>query len=352
MFDVITFGSATRDIFVRSKDLKIIENPEFLTGKCLAVEAGSKVHIDELIFASGGGGSNSAATFALQNLKTAYLGLIGDDAGGREIVKELEGLGVNTNLIKVTSKAKTPYSIILSAPGQPARNALALAASPDSAGGLAGEAGGERSILVYEGASHLLSSKDISWEEIKESKWFYIAGLSGESSKVFKPLVEFAAQNKIKIAVNPSRDQITKDLENLQSLLNKIDVFIVNQEEASLVTGVDYKNEQELFKKFDELVSGIAVMSKGPQGVAVSDGEKIYTAGIPESGYVDRTGSGDAFGSGFVATIIEGGSIEQAIQFGTANATSTIQSIGAKTGLLPKGEWGEWKKVEVTKINL
>ncbi len=26
MFDVITFGSATRDIFVRSKDLKIIES--------------------------------------------------------------------------------------------------------------------------------------------------------------------------------------------------------------------------------------------------------------------------------------------------------------------------------------
>jgi len=328
MFDVITFGSATRDIFVRSKDLKIIENPGFLTGKCLAVEAGSKVHIDELIFASGGGGSNTAATFALQNLKTAYLGLIGDDAGGREIVRELEELGVDTILLKVTTKAKTPYSIILSAPGQ------------------------ERSILVYEGASHLLESKDVPWEKIIEAKWFYIAGLSGASSKVFKPLVEFAAQNKIKIAVNPSHDQITRDLENLKSLLNKIDIFIINQEEASLVAGVDYKNEQKLFKKFDELVPGIAIMSKGPQGVAVSGGEKIYTAGIPDSGYVDRTGSGDAFGSGFVATIIDGGTIEQAIQFGTANATSTIQSIGAKTGLLPKGEWGQWKKVEVTKINL
>ena len=336
MFDVITFGSATRDIFVRSGSFKIIEFPDFITGKGLAVEAGSKLKIDELIFASGGGGSNTAATFALQNLKTAYLGLIGDDAGGREIVKELEELGVSTTLIKVTGKAKTPYSIILSAPGEPARHASQ------------GDAGGERSILVYEGASHLLESKDVPWEKIIEAKWFYIAGLSGASSKVFKPLVEFAAQNKIKIAVNPSHDQITRDLENLKSLLNKIDIFIINQEEASLVAGVDYKNEQKLFKKFDELVPGIAIMSKGPQGVAVSGGEKIYTAGIPDSGYVDRTGSGDAFGSGFVATIIDGGTIEQAIQFGTANATSTIQSIGAKTGLLPKGEWGEWKKVEVT----
>ncbi len=323
MFDIITFGSATRDIFVRSKDFKIIDSSEFVTGKAIAVGAGAKVKVDELIFASGGGGSNTAATFALQNLKTAYVGLVGDDVGGREIVKELDGLGVKTNFVKVTSRAKTPYSIILSAPGQ------------------------ERSILVFEGASHLLDEQDIPWKKIKDTKWFYIAGLSGQSAQAFEPIVEFAAKNKIKIAVNPGRDQLGKDLNILKVLLNKIDILIVNQEEASLVTGIDYKDEQALFKKFDELVSGIAVMNKGPEGVAVSDGQKIYKAGIPESGYVDRTGSGDAFGSGFVSVVIGGGTIEEAIQLGTANATSTVQSIGAKTGLLKKGEWGPWEKVGV-----
>jgi ribokinase len=335
MFDVITFGSATRDIFVRSKEFKIIDFPEFVTGKALAVEAGSKLKINELIFCSGGGGTNTAATFARQFLKTAYVGLVGDDAGGREVVRELDGLGVKTEFLKVTSKAQTPYSIILSSPGEPARHASQ------------GDAGGERSILVFEGASHLLSPDDIPWESINNTKWFYVAGLSGESANAFRPIVEFAAEKGIKLAVNPSGSQLKHGLENLKRLLDKIDIFIVNQEEASLVTGVDYQNENELFKKFDELIPGIAVMSKGPQGVAVSDGQKIYRAGIPESDYVDRTGSGDAFGSGFVATIIGGGSIEAAIQFGTANATSTIQQIGAKNGLLPKNEWGPWEKVEV-----
>jgi len=323
MFDVITFGSATRDIFVRSKDFKILDSSEFVTGKAIAIGAGSKVKVDELIFASGGGGANTAATFALQNLETAYVGLVGDDPGGREIVRELEDFGVRTAFVKVTSRAKTPYSIILSAPRE------------------------ERSILVFEGASHLLNKKDIPWDKIKETKWIYIAGLSGESAKVFEPLVNFAAENQIKLAVNPGRDQLGEDLDVLKSLLNKINILIVNQEEASLVTGVDYKEEEELFKKFDELVPGIAVMSKGPEGVAISDGEKIYRAGIPRSDYVDRTGSGDAFGSGFVSVVVRGGSIEEAIQLGTANATSTIQQIGAKNGLLRKGEWGEWEKVEV-----
>ena len=322
MFNIITFGSATRDIFLRSKDFKIIDGADFVSGKALALDAGSKIYIDDLIFATGGGGTNSAATFALQGLKTAYAGLIGDDVGGKEILKELENLKISTEFVKTTSKAKTPYSIILSA-------------------------GAERTILVYEGASHLLDKNGIDWGKIKKSKWFYVSGLSGKSSEVFEPLVNFAAENKIKLAVNPGRDQLTKDLAVLKKLLSKIDILIVNQEEASVITGIDFKNEEELFKKFDEFVPGIAVMNKGAQGAAISDGQNIYRAGIPESGYLDRTGAGDAFGSGFVAALINGKGLEEAIQLATANATSCVQQIGAKNGLLRKGEWGEWKKVKV-----
>lgn len=328
MYDIVTFGSATRDIFVRSREFKIIDSPEFLTGKALAVEAGGKIYVEELVFTTGGGGTNCAAAFALQGLKVAYVGLIGNDSGGLEIFRELNEMRVDCNFIKTTEIAQTPHSIILSAPNK------------------------DRSILVYEGASHRLTLADIPFEQIKQTKWFYLSGLAGESAKTFEPIIKFAADNKIKIAVNPGHDQLTGDLDILRSLLHKIDILLVNQEEASLIAKVDFKNEMELFKKFDELVPGIAVMSKGKEGVAVSDGRQIYRAGIPESGYVDRTGSGDAFASGFVAAIIQGGSIQEAIQLGTANATSTIQQMGAKNGLLKKGDWGEWEKVAVAIENL
>lgn len=324
MFDVITFGSATCDIFVKSSGFKIISCPDFLTGQALAVEAGSKALAEELVFATGGGGTNAAATFALQGLDVAYVGLVGNDSGGLEIFRELSQLKVDCAFLKTTCQAKTPYSIILSAAGQ------------------------ERSILVFEGASHLLGQADIPWDKIKQSKCFYIAGLSGQSAEIFEPLVNFAAENKIKLAVNPGRDQLGEGLETLKKLLSKIDILLVNQEEASRITGVSFEKEEELFKKFDELVPGLAVMSKGPAGVAVSDGRQIYRAGIPESKYLDRTGSGDAFGSGFVSVILKGGTIEEAIQFGTANATSTIAHWGAKNGLLKRNDWGPWEKVKVS----
>lgn len=326
MFDIVTFGSATQDIFARSKEFKFIKCADFLTKKALAVEAGSKIYLEDLVFASGGGGTNTAATFVFQGLNTAYVGLLGGDSAGREILKELTDLGINCKFIRITDKVRTPVSIILSAEGR------------------------ERTILVYEGASHFLTKDDIPWDSIKDTKWFYVSGLAGESSKVFELIINFAKENNIKLAVNPGYKQLTQDLQILKHLLNKIDILIINQQEASIVTKVDYSKEEKLFKIFDELVPGIAVMTKGPDGVSVSNGTYIYSAGIPKSKYVDRTGSGDAFASGFVSAMINGHDIEEAIQLGTANATSVVQSMGAKNGILKKGEWGEWERVRVKKL--
>ena len=102
----------------------------------------------------------------------------------------------------------------------------------------------------------------------------------------------------------------------------------------------------------DELIDGIFVMTKGPEGMAVSDGKNIYRAGVPDSPVVERTGAGDASCSGFIAEYMRSGSIEKAIQFATANASSVVTQYGAKAGILKKGDWGEWPlvKVEVSQL--
>jgi sugar/nucleoside kinase (ribokinase family) len=49
---------------------------------------------------------------------------------------------------------------------------------------------------------------------------------------------------------------------------------------------------------------------------------------------IDRTGAGDAFGSGFISQWSQGKSLKDAIIFASANSTSVVGSIGAKTGIL------------------
>ncbi|NQV00729.1 MAG: carbohydrate kinase family protein [Parcubacteria group bacterium] len=327
-YDIITFGSATQDVFMSSRKLEVVEDEKFATKKGLCISLGSKMHMDDVLFAMGGCGANSAATFAKQGLKTAYYGMIGKDGFGEEVKKELKKHNVSLDLMQESDKFPTAFSVILSLP----------------------EVG--RSILEKYGACHELTNKDIPFDELK-ADWFYIASLSSKSHEMFVPLIDFAKENNIKVASNPAGSIKTPEhTEILKSVLNKIDILILNQEESSKLTGIDFNKEKEIFQKLDEWVDGIVVMNKGARGVTVSDGKNLYSAGIPESGLVDRTGAGDSFGSAFVSGYIEKNDIAYAIQLGTANATSCLQKMGATNGLLKKGEWGPWEKVEVSKKRL
>jgi len=326
MFDVITFGSATRDLFLQTKDFKIIKHKEFITRKGLCVGLGSKFHLDELVFATGGGGTNVAATFAKQGLKTAYIGKVGKDSGGSIIKKELKKLGVQ-NFIKEDENKKTAYSIILST-------------------GLKG-----RSILIYTGACYFLKKTEIPFDKLK-AKWIYIAGLSGEYSKLLLPIVNFAKKNNFKIALNPGRFQLKLGLYGLKNVLSAVDVLFLNQEEAARLTGLPYKKEKAIFKKLDQTVKGITVMTKGPKGVIVSNGKFLYKAGIfKEKEHLDRTGAGDAFGSGFIAGLLKTSKIEEAIRLGSANGSSIVEHFGAKSGILDEKEFEnkKWKDFKIIK---
>jgi len=327
MYDIITFGSATLDVFMSSRQLEVVESEKFITKKGLCAPLGSKMHMDSVFFAMGGCGTNTAVTFARQGLKVAYLGQIGKDPAGQGVKDELTSQGVSLELLKEVDKWPTAFSVIVSLP----------------------EVG--RSILEKLGACHQLTKEGMPFDKLRadKPKWFYVAPLSGESYKTFEPIIDFASQNKIKVAVNPGKTQLKEGLATLRTSLNKMDILIVNQEEAARLTDIDFQKEKEIFQKLDELVEGIVVMTKGSQGVTVSDGKHLYSAGIPESGLVDRTGAGDAFGSAFVAGYIEKEDITQAIQLATANATAVLQELGATKGLLKKGQWGPWEKVEVSK---
>ena len=324
-YDIITFGSATEDVFMSSPNFEVVDGEQFDTKKGLCVSLGSKMHMEKVVFAMGGCGTNSACTFSEQGLKTAFFGAVGKDGFGWEVKKELKRHGVSEDLILEFEEHPTAFSVVLSAPGK------------------------ERSILEKYGACHMLSEKDIPFKKLK-AKWFYVSSLSAGSHSILVPVLEYAGKNGVKVSSNPAGSLKTdENTEILKTVLDKIDILILNQEESARLTGIDYENEKEIFKKLDEMVKGIVVMTKGPDGVVVSDGENLYSAGIPESGMVDRTGAGDAFGSAFTAGYMETKDISHAIQLGTANATSVLQEFGATNGLLKKGEWGEWPKVEVKK---
>jgi len=325
-YDVITIGSATRDVYIQSRDLKVIKDRKFITGEGVCFPAGAKMDIDDIHFTTGGSAVNTAVTFGQQGFKTAVLCKVGDDSRGAAIKERLKGAGVATKLVLTDKKYSTGYSVIIHSPT------------------------GERSIFVYRGATSFLKPKDVDLSFLKNTKWIYVTHLGKESEKLFAPLLKEANMKGVKVALNPGSTQL-KMGKKLIPLLDYVDILFVNQEEAAHLTGASYAKKEKLFKKLNGWVRGITVMTKGPDGVSVSDGESHWEAGVvKEPKFVDRTGAGDAFGSGFTSAIMRRGTIEDAIQLGSANAAADLGQWGANKGLLTKKDSpNKFGKVKITK---
>src|SRR3989338_10891774 len=97
MFDVITIGSATVDVFARTEFREIIRGKH--KEKCLAYPVGSKILIEELIVTTGGGGTNSAVALARLGQKVAFVGKMGLKDNSNRVITELEEEKVDTSLV-------------------------------------------------------------------------------------------------------------------------------------------------------------------------------------------------------------------------------------------------------------
>lgn len=325
LYEIITFGSATCDVLLESEDFKKVkEEKKFLNHKGICFSLGSKIPISNITFLSGGGGTNTAFTFKNQGFKVAYCGCVGNDYAGKDIKEELKRKGILTDFLFFTNKKHTNYSVIILTKN-------------------------ERTAFVYRGASEELKISQIPFQKIKKAKCFYLAPFSGKLARLTERVLKFAKKERILTVMNPGNTQLLLPQEKKKWIFSLADILILNQEEAALASGISPQKEKEIFKKINEWVKGIFIMTKGPLGCVVSDGKFLYEAGVlPVKKIVDRTGCGDAFGSGFTVGYLKWNEkikkitgldqIEYSIQFGCANSASCIEKLGAKQGLLYKGE--------------
>ncbi len=302
---MLCIGAAVQDVFLSHSDefKPVTEKPH---ESFMHLAMGAKADVNKINFSTGGGAMNAATTFARQGLLTTFIGKIGRDPAGDAVLQTLDEEHINAEHMIYSKKYNTGYSLLLLAPS------------------------GERTILTYRGAStHYRTENFIHVNELK-TDWLFLSTLSG-NFEVLDFLLHWAHENSIKVAFNPGKREL-KEAQRLAHLLKYIEVLSVNKEEAQLL--VDGKTTRELARKLVESVRYVLV-SDGPNGAVASDGITLVSAGMYEDVPVaDRTGAGDAFTSGFVSQIALGRDLEAAITFASANSTSVVRKIGAKTGIL------------------
>ena len=154
MYDIISVGSATRDVFFSADELKKFKIDEFPTGEAICMGYGSKIEMKKIAFASGGGGTNAAVTFARQGLSTANIGVVGQDFNGEEILRELSSEGIDVQYFQKHDDDFTAYSVILV------------------------HSDGERTIFSYKGEGQHFKPELIPFDKLS-SKWFFLDSLGG-----------------------------------------------------------------------------------------------------------------------------------------------------------------------------
>ncbi|RJQ17213.1 carbohydrate kinase family protein [Candidatus Woesearchaeota archaeon] len=305
MFDVISVGSATVDVFAQTESELIKIKTNHTEEIFISYPSGTKILVKELDFFVGGGGTNTAVSFSRLGLKTGYIGKVGKDANADIVLNLLKKEKVS--FLGGKGKA-TGYSIILD--------------SIES----------DRTILTYKGANNDLTFKEI---KNKKAKWYYFSSMMEASWKTSEQLVSYAKKNNIKVAFNPSSYQAKSGIDALQMFLENTTVLVLNKEEAKYIVGPLVMDN--LLKKLKETGPEIVVITDAKNGVYCYDGVWFYHLNAAKHIPVkETTGAGDAFASTFVAGLAMNKPIQTCLKMGMINAESVIQYYGAKNILLSR----------------
>ncbi|HBR80870.1 MAG: PfkB domain protein [Candidatus Uhrbacteria bacterium GW2011_GWE2_45_35] len=320
MLDIITIGSATRDVFLLSDKFTFLHSKEFSTGIGECVAFGTKLELNKIVFTTGGGATNAAASFANFGYETAVICRVGNDAAGRDVLEDLKAHKVKTNLVKKVTNGQTAYSTLLTAPN------------------------GERTALVLRGVSAKFSEADFPKNKLK-ARAIYLTSLGGNLA-LSKKIIFQVKKDKTFVSWNPGKDELKKGLKNFQSILPLVDIFLINREEAELLTGK--KDLKEIFKLLAR-ENCVTIITDGPKGAYAEQKGEIYHTTTTGARSISRTGAGDAFGSGFTTGFLGSEDIKKALPIGVLNAEAVIQKIGAKVGLLKR--WPTAKQISKVKIS-
>ncbi|PJF41315.1 MAG: sugar kinase, partial [Candidatus Thermofonsia Clade 1 bacterium] len=122
------------------------------------------------------------------------------------------------------------------------------------------------------------------------------------------------------------REGITLQTEGVRAALERLDIFMPNRREARQLTGCE--DIHEMLAALAVLVP-LVVIKDGANGAYARQSETVYHApalSLPH--IVDTTGSGDVFNAGFLAALMAGKDVPEALQWGNFCGGMATQAYG------------------------
>ena len=309
--DLITIGSNTLDIIIDIDDILRFELfDKDIVKKYTAIEYSRKLNVKKVRFVPGGSGANIAANCSMLGLKSAYIGVMGNDFSAEICLTDLKNRGVDLSQVIQTDKDTTALSVILKTPW-----------------------GKDRSILAYKGANNLLKPSDVKEELFNNIKAFAWTSLTSEDAcKAIEKAISLTKNKGGMVFAAPSMSIIKNAPNWAKILISNSDIVSMNLEEAQEFTGESKKTL--MIKTFLDMGIKLISITDGPNGSIISDGKIIINSGVYSVGRAeDTTGAGDAFLTGILISRINNFSLEKTSKMATAMSFLECKEVGVREGL-------------------
>ncbi|MCJ7781609.1 MAG: ribokinase [Acidimicrobiia bacterium] len=243
----------------------------------------------------GGKGANQAVAAARLGRDVVFVGRVGDDEDGRDLIAEFEREGVEVSHLTVDPEAPSGLAII----------------TVDDAG--------ENTIVVSSGANGRVSSSDV-----------------GGASAVLMAATVTLLQLEIPMETVLSAAAASEGIVILNAapaahlpaaLFDSIDVLVVNRGELAILTGsgdpVSARN----------LPVPVTVVTLGADGARIIRTDTDASIAAMDVSPVDTTGAGDTFCGALAAGLDAGLSLESSVQRAVVAGSLAVTAIGARTGM-------------------
>ncbi len=298
-YDLVVLGEINVDLILTGDAQPIWGQTEKLVDDAQLVPGGSS-----MIFASGA---------ARLGLRTAYVGVVGDDAFGTFMLDSLAAAGVDTTHVIVDPNIRTGITVLLSRPD------------------------GDRALLTYLGSIAALRVEQIDRDLIAQSRFLHTGAyfLQHSLQPSLPELYRYARSVGTVTSLDTNWDPSEQWDSGIQAVLAETDVFLPNRAEACNITRVD--DPGAALEQLARHIPTVGV-KLGAEGGLAMQGTKRVAVLPPAMNPVDTTGAGDSFDAGFIAAIAKGLSLHDTIAVATACGSLSTRGIG---GTATQATWDE-----------
>jgi len=272
---------------------------------------GESVLTERIAVFPGGNALNTAVALHRMGDPVAMAGSVGDDALGTLLLDQLQTYGLDVRGVRREFGGTTASTFILRVEGEDRRFISAL------------------------GVGASFSGEHVSADLIPNHGVVLVAGYLKLPVWDDDVLVDFfrqARSRNSKVVLNVCIVQNSGvDPSRCLRLLEHVDVFVPNEDEARILTG-----ETELARQAQVLRRAgarLAVITRGSQGLYADDGKCTVTMDAFQVPVVDPSGCGDCFTAGLLAALRRGWNTVPMLEFGSAVGALGATVLGCTNGV-------------------